>query len=382
MWPGKKLYLRDKWYADLNILILNWRDARHPRAGGADIRLQEVYAPLTKQGHEVVLYCCAFPGCEREENLDGIEVHRLGNDYTFSFLCMFKLRGWVRKHRSDVVVEDLNKLPFYSPLVYKGPLVIQMHHLWRSSIFRETNFPMAFFIWASEEMIRVVYRKCNFSVVSESTEKELLAMGVPEENIRVIHNGADLSSYQPVDEPKKPFMIWIGRIQKYKGPIDACQVLEALQDEFQSLELVIVGDGPFLPQVKKYIQEHGLQDKVRLTGFIPGEEKIALLQRAAVHLQSSYKEGWGLSVIEANACGCPVVANNTTGLCDSVIDGETGLLYDFCDIKDAASKVREILIDPQLAQTLSIEGLKRASEFSWARNSEEMIQCLEEVCSR
>ena len=163
----------------MRILILNWRDAKHPRAGGADYRLQHVYAPMVRMGHEVILYSCAFPGCEADDCIDGVEVHRLGNDYTFSFLCMLKLKGWVKKHKPDVVIEDLNKLPFYSPLVYKGPLVIQMHHLWRSSIFRETVFPMAFFIWASEEMIRFIYRKCRFSVVSESTKQELMAMRVP-----------------------------------------------------------------------------------------------------------------------------------------------------------------------------------------------------------
>ncbi len=157
----------------MRILILNWRDAKHPRAGGADFRLQHVYAPLTKQGHEVVLYSCAFPGCKPRADIDGIQVHRLGNDFTFSFLCMLKLRGWVKQYQSDVVVEDLNKLPFYSPLVYKGTLIIQMHHLWRGSIFKETLFPLALFIWLSEETIRWVYRKCSFSVVSESTRSEL-----------------------------------------------------------------------------------------------------------------------------------------------------------------------------------------------------------------
>ena len=365
----------------MKILILNWRDAKHPRAGGADFRLQQVYAPLVRQGHEVVLYSCAFPGCDPVDHIDGIEVHRLGNDLTFSFLCMFKLRGWVRKHAPDIVVEDLNKLPFYSPLVYNGPLVIQMHHLWRTSIFRETFFPMAFFIWASEEMIRFIYRKCRFSVVSDSTKQELLAMGVAADNIRVIHNGADLSRYKPVQAPKKRFMIWIGRIQKYKGPIDACRVLERLQEEFPDLELVIVGDGPFKPKLEHYITKHGLKDKVRLTGFVDGAEKISLLQQAAVHIQSSYKEGWGLSVIEANACGCPVVANDTTGLCDSVINGETGLLYRFCDIHDAAEKVRDILKDDVLCQHLIAGGLERAGTFSWEKNAREQMHYLKDVCA-
>ncbi|MDF7798960.1 glycosyltransferase family 4 protein [Pontiellaceae bacterium B1224] len=363
----------------MRILILNWRDARHPRAGGADFRLQHVYAPLTEQGHEVILYSCAFPGCEPSDNIDGIEVHRLGNDYTFSFLCMIKLRGWVKQHRPDVVVEDLNKLPFYSPIVYKGPLLIQMHHLWRNSIFRETNFPMAFFIWASEEMIRFVYHKCKFSVVSESTQTELNAMGVPKRNVRVIYNGADLTRYKPSGEPKELMMVWIGRIQKYKGPIDACQILERLLEEFPALTLVIVGDGPFRSEVEKYIAAKGLQDKVRLTGFISEEEKIDLLQRASVHLQSSYKEGWGLSVIEANCCGCPVVANNTAGLRDSCRDNENGLLYNYCDIEDGASKVRKILTDEALRERLVAKGCEWGNSFSWERNSREILDYLQEI---
>ena len=363
----------------MKILIINWRDAKHPRAGGADVRLQYVYAPLTQQGHQVILYSCAFPGCEQRDNIDGIEVHRIGNDATFSFICAFKLRSWVKEHQPDVVVEDFNKLPFYSPLAYKGPLVIQMHHLWRASIFREAAFPVAFLVWMSEEMIRWVYRRCRFSVVSESTQKELIAMGIPSERIEVIYNGADLSSYHPVEGEKKPYLLWVGRIQKYKGVLDACQVLKKLLPDFPELELIIVGDGPFKAKLQQSIESEGLAGKVRLTGFISEAEKIELFQHAAVHLQSSYKEGWGLSVIEANACGCPVVANNTTGLCDSVIDGESGLLYDYCDLDDAARKVKSVLQDKELRSHLIERGGARAAEFSWARNSTEMIDYLERV---
>ena len=364
----------------MRILILNWRDVKHPRAGGADMRLHHVYAPLTRQGHEVILYACAFPGCEKQEQIDGIEVHRLGNDFTFSFLCMMKLRGWVKKHKPDVVVEDLNKLPFYSPVVYKGPLVIQMHHLWRSSIFKETIFPMALFIWLSEESIRWIYRKCNFSVVSESTRDELVKMGISKSQIKIIYNGADLTAYLPsAKKERELFILWIGRLQKYKGPTDAVDVLEKLLADFPALKLVIVGSGPFKEKLATYIREKGLEDKVTLTGFISEEEKIDLLQRASVHLQSSYKEGWGLSVIEANACGCPVVANNTTGLRDSVVDGESGLLYCFRNNDHAAFQIRNILNSAPLQSQLIDGGIKRAKAFSWDRNSSEMLHYLQEI---
>jgi glycosyltransferase involved in cell wall biosynthesis len=116
-----------------------------------------------------------------------------------------------------------------------------------------------------------------------------------------------------------------------------------------------------------------------LTGFISEEEKIDLLQRAAVHLQSSYKEGWGLSVIEANACGCPVVANDTTGLRDSCRDNETGLLYRHCDLEDAAAKVRKILTDEPLRTRLVKQGHEWANTFSWERNTREILDYLQEI---
>ena len=71
----------------MKILISNWRDIKHPRAGGAEMRLHKIYAPLTEAGHEVILYSCAFKGCEREEIVDGIKIYRLGSDLTFAPLC-------------------------------------------------------------------------------------------------------------------------------------------------------------------------------------------------------------------------------------------------------------------------------------------------------
>ncbi len=355
---------------------------RHPRAGGAEVRLHEVYEPMAAAGHEVILYSCAYPGCVAEENVGGIQVHRLGNDATFAFLCLFNLRKWVRQHQPDLVVEDLNKLPFFSPLVYRGPLLIQMHHLWRKSIFREAAFPVAAVVWHSEQLIRRLYRKCFFSVVSDSTRDELVEMGISAELVRVIHNGADLSRYVPGAQEREPFLVWIGRIQRYKGPLDACQVLQKLLPEFPELKLVIIGEGPFRQKLEEYIAAHGLQERVRLTGFISEEEKIDLLQRAAVHLQSSYKEGWGLSVIEANACGCPVVANDTTGLRDSCRDEETGLLYRHCDLEDAAGKVRRILSDDGLRARLTQGGLEWASTFSWERNTQEILQYLKQIMQK
>ena len=363
----------------LKILILNWRDVHHPRAGGAEMRLHKIYAPLIGQGHQVILYSCAFRGCGKSENLDGIEVHRLGNDLTFAPLCTLNLRRWVKKHQPDIVVEELNKLPLYSPVVYKGPLMVQMAHLWRNSIFKEASFPVAFVVWFFEQTIGWFYKKCWFSVYSTCTQRDLKSLGAKDERNRLIYCGGDLSAYVRGTVKREPFLLWISRLQKYKGPTDAVEVLKKLLPNFPELKLVIVGEGPFRPQLEAFIAGQGLEGKVTLTGFISEEKKIDLLQRAAVHLQSSYKEGWGLSVIEANACGCPVVANDTTGLRDSCRDNETGLLYKHCNIDDGVAKVRQMLTDDVLRQRLVEQGLQWASGFSWERNSREILDYLQEI---
>ena len=100
---------------------------------------------------------------------------------------MINLSKWVKNYSIDVVVEDLNKLPFYTPLIYRGPLLIQMHHLWGKSIFKETVWPIALLVWIAEQSIGWFYRKCRFSVVSLSTKEELFDLGIPKSSIEVIY---------------------------------------------------------------------------------------------------------------------------------------------------------------------------------------------------
>jgi glycosyltransferase involved in cell wall biosynthesis len=238
---------------------------------------------------------------------------------------------------------------------------------------------VAFVVWFFEQTIGWFYKNCWFSCYSTCTQSDLKALGAKDERNCLIYCGADLSSYLPGTVEREPFILWISRLQKYKGPTDAVEVLEKLLPNFPELKLVIVGSGPFKEKLEEFIQSKGLQEKVTLTGFISEEEKIDLLQRAAVHLQSSYKEGWGLSVIEANACGCPVVANDTTGLRDSCRDNETGLLYKHCDIDDAASKIQKILTDKPLRDRLVKKGYEWANTFSWERNSQEILALLEKI---
>ncbi len=365
----------------MNILVINWRDIKHPRAGGAEVRLHHVYEPMVARGHRVVLITSQFSGCESNEVINGLEVHRVGSDRSFAAIVFFSLRSWVKKFNIDIVVEDFNKLPFLTPLISPVPVLIQMHHLWLASIFKETAFPAAFTVWLGEQLIRPFYRRKQFCVVSESTKSELATYGVPKDRIEIVYNGVDLEFYHPplARCEGKPYLFWLGRIQKYKGVLDCCESFRLIADEYPDLSLKIAGNGPYRAELEKWIDTHGLQDRIEMLGFISEEEKLSYLQDAFAVVQSSYKEGWGLTVIEANACGTMVVANNAPGLCDSVRDNETGLLYKFGSVDSMAEKFRSILDDGDLYRRLSGNCRSWAERFDWTTPSDQTELLLKTV---
>ncbi len=365
----------------MKILVLNWRDLNHPRAGGAEVRLHEIYRRLVKRGHEVHLISTHFRGAASEENNEGIQIHRQGSDRSFSFLCALNLKSWIKTYEADVVVEDLNKLPLWSPWGCKKPLLIQMHHLWLKSIFKETHLFAAFVVWLSEKMVGLFYKKQKFCVVSPSTQRELHQLGIPSSQIKVIYNGTDLDFYQSNDEKRKAHQVlWLGRMQKYKGPLDAVKAIE--RSSIAEVKLLMAGEGPFLDEVKAYVKNRKLSDRVEFLGFISKEEKLRLLQRSSLLLQTSYKEGWGLTVTEAGACACPVLAANSPGLVDSVKEGYNGFLYSVGNIDDLSQKMDYLLTNNQILNELSKGGVSWSHQFTWEKAADQTETLLKEIiCS-
>ncbi len=369
----------------MNILVINWRDIKHPRAGGAEVRLHHVYEPMVARGHNVTLITSCFDGCAKHENINGIEVHRFGSDLTFAPSVFFKLRKWVKQFNADIVVEDFNKLPFLTSLVSPVPVMVQMHHLWLGSIFNEESLPAATVVWLGEQFLRIFYRKQKFCVVSESTKSELHeTYGIPEPSIDIIYNGVDLEGYYPPEKTYEgePFLFWLGRVQKYKGILDCCEAFQKIAHKYPTLKVKVGGKGPFLPKLEQWISDNNLEDRIELLGFISEEEKLENLQNAKFVVQSSYKEGWGLTVIEANACGSAVVANNAPGLCDSVQDEKTGLLYDFGSVDSMVDKFEMMLDSDEIVSKLSGNTREWAEKFDWETPSVQTEELLKKVLGR
>jgi len=174
----------------------------------------------------------------------------------------------------------------------------------------------------------------------------------------------------------------VGRLRRYKGVDALLEAFARLRPEFPEATLSILGDGPHRPALQERAARLGLGDRVEFTGYLPAEEKVHRLRAAWVSALSSPKEGWGLTVIESNACGTPVIASRSPGLVDSVRDGETGLLVPHGDVAALVSALRRMWTDAPLRERLAGGGLRWAQRFSWDRAADEAWQVARAVVER
>ena len=370
----------------MNILVVNYRDRLHPAAGGAEKHLHRIFSLIAEAGHQVVLLTTAFAGCKEREVVDGIQVVRKGGDLLFQLTVAMNIRKLDRKFNFDLVVEDLNKLPLFTPFLVKKPVLVQMHHLWRGSIFHEASFPVAFVVWAFERMIPWFYRKQPFVVVSPSTKRELEEIGIAEDRISVIYNGSDddvatsVADAAPVEEESSvPYFLWLSRVHRYKGIWTALEAFEEFAENHPDVKLVVAGDGPLLKKIPAWLKERGLEEHVELLGFVSSEKKRKLLANAVALLQTSFKEGWGLTVVEAAKLGTTTIASDVPGLRDSVRNGETGLLFPVGDAHTCAMEMDRLYSDDDLRTRLSQAAKSYAGEFRWDSAAEQTLDLIQEA---
>ena len=226
--------------------------------------------------------------------------------------------------------------------------------------------------------------------VSECTKRDAVRFyGIPEEKITVIYEGVN-----PRFRPASPETIASVRARYnlpehfilYVGTIEPRKNLTALLEAFHhllathDLRLVIVGkkgwlyEGFFLR-----LRELGLEDRVIFTGYVPDEDLPAIYSAAELFVFPSLYEGFGLPVLEAMACGVPVICSNTSSLPE--VAGDAALLVDPTDVRALAGAMEQALTDEALRVTLRARGIERAQRFTWARAAQETMQVYENVAT-
>jgi len=344
------------------ILVFNWWDIKNPKAGGAEVHLNEIFSRLSKDGFEVTLLCSNFSRAKKEENINGIKVIRKG---PFWLINIISILYYLKNHRKfDMVIDYTNKIPYLTPLYVRRKKSLAIaHHVFGKIWEKELGFWGKFFEFL-EKMVYKLYRKKNFITVSKSTRDELMEIGVRPEKIKIIYSGLSC----PVKSGPKsenPLIIYLGRLKKYKRIDWILEAAPKIIDSFPEARFVIIGTGDDEQRLKTLAQKLRLNSFFTFTGFIPENPKLTYLRKAWLHIQPSIKEGWGFTVIEAAACGTPTIATDAPGLRETVVNNKTGWLFKENSQHNLEKIIIEALSDYKKRNVLGENAKVYARKFSW-----------------
>jgi len=354
----------------MNILWLTWKDYTHPLAGGAEVVLRELSKRLVADGHKVTYLTARYPGAAARENLDGIEVIRIGSNRYLHSLQAFlyyirRLRG-----KYDVIVEVVNTAPYFG-VFFKGraKAFLFYHQLAREVWFHETKPPLAQLGYHALEPLAtraLAHSHAPLVTISHSTLQDLGNYGFKPDEAHIITQGIELEPLPTLRDVQKfaaPTMLSLGAMRAMKRTLDQVKAFEFAKAQLPELKMILAGDtsGEYGQQVLDYIAASPHATDVTVEGRVSRERKIELMRRAHVMCVTSVKEGWGLIVTEAASQGTPAVVYNVDGLRDSVRDQQTGLV-----VAPYALALAEGIV--KLCRDQALYKKVRESAWQWSKN--------------
>jgi glycosyltransferase involved in cell wall biosynthesis len=263
------------------------------------------------------------------------------------------------------------------------------HHTWRNRLFLRLALPR--FVAAADAVI----------VVSEQTRRDLMDYyGTPAEKIHLIYQGIDPTFAPPAveeiarvgrhyspgtassgQERVRPYLLMVGTLEPRKNHATALRVLARLKALGHPHRLLIVGgEGWLFAPVRRLVEELGLTGDVTFAGYVPNADLPALYAGAACVLQPSLYEGFGFPVLEAMACGAPVVCSNASSLPE--VAGDAALLAPPADVEAWVAAIEQIITSPTLRESLCQRGVRHARQFCWEQCAATTATLYQEVVQK
>jgi glycosyltransferase involved in cell wall biosynthesis len=313
----------------LDVIILSWRDLRHPEAGGSEVYIHEIARRWVAAGHRVTIVTSRPPATARREVCDGVLHRRAGGRLT---VYLHGLTHVVTRGSSaDVVVDVINGLPFATPLVRRRNVVALVHHVhqaqWRI-IYPGFKGRLGWFL--ESRVTPTLYQSAQWVTVSQTSRRDLERLGVDHDAIQVVPNGLAHRRNRGRPHADRPHrVVVLARLVPHKQLEHVLQAAVRLRAEVMDFGVDVVGSGWWESELRELARTLGVQDVVVFHGRVDEDRRDDLLAQARVMVLPSVKEGWGLAVSEAAAQGTPTVGYRASGgLTESVIDGVTGWLVD------------------------------------------------------
>ncbi len=331
--------------------------------GGAEVLLFETLRKMNRERFSnFVAYLTDKGSLEHSLTSVGFEVFDLSWNGKVSPFLLFKLAGLLSRIKPDIVHTHSVQSDFVGHLVcvlrkFKNRVTTQHRafHPKQKTLF----YRLARTLTHRSAKVIAVSSYCRQYLVNE--------LGYQFDNIRVVHNGIDLSKFVPKNYyGKKDKFVKIGtlgRLHTSKGLPTLIKAISRIAAEID-VRCTIPGSGELERDLKKMVGDYNLNDKVKFLGPLNEEEKIRYLLDLDIFVQPSYWEAFGIAILEAMAVGLPVIASDLDGIPELVIDRKSGLLVRPKDEKKLAQALIVLSKDPQLRRELGVNARKHATQFS------------------
>ena len=303
--------------------------------------------------------------------LDNIKVHQSPANITTEFglkghfqrlmWLQFKLPNFYRQLKSKLLFSPIPEVPLFSECRY----IFTVHDL--IPLRFPQNFSQAQKIYSRYYLPTVIKKSQHIICDSLSTANDIKNfINIPDSKITAIPLAIDKKNFNFLDLPKQNYFLYYGRHNPYKNLNRLIAAFAALPNRGE-YELWLAGpiDSRYTPALQTQVAELGISDQVKFLNYVSYRELPKIINGAIALVFPSLWEGFGLPVLEAMACGTPVITSNLSSLPE--VAGEAAILinpYNTAEITDA---MRIIAEDREVRSHLSIQGINRANQFSWEK---------------
>jgi len=365
----------------MKILILSWRDIKSPFSGGAEVFTFENAKRWVKAGHEVTWFASAVKDAPAQETIEGVHIIRRGAEITVqlrAFLCYRKLF----KGKFDLILDQINTIPFFTPLYVKEKKIAIIFQLAREVWFYEAIFPISLIGYILEFIYLKLYKKIAVITISESTKQDLLGLGFTNK-ISVVPVGILQKLYVDtvVKDKNELSLVYLGRLRRSKRVDHIIKAVYLLKKELPGIKLKIIGSAgkpDYIKKLHKMVKKYGLTDNVCFYGYVNDQEKQQLLARAHVLVITSIREGWGLVVSEANSLSTIAIGYNVAGIRDSIADGFTGLLTKRNTALSLAQALLDFYRQRDKYAPLYKNALENSKKLTWDFSARSTLEAIDE----
>jgi glycosyltransferase involved in cell wall biosynthesis len=354
--------------------LVAWRDLADPEAGGSELHAHRIASLWASAGLDVTMRTSRALGHPELETRERYDVVRRSGRY--AVFPASAVSGWRNIGPSDGLVEIWNGMPFFSPLWARGPRIVFLHHvhaeMW-DMVLPPNLAKLGRFV--EQRLAPPLYRNTRIVTLSESSRSEIVSMlRMDPRRVSVVAPGVEARFGPGGVRSETPLVVAVGRLVPVKRFGALMDALAKVKVDHPELRAVIVGEGYERERLEARRNELGAESWIEMPGKLTDGQLVEIYRSAWVLASASQREGWGMTITEAGACGTPAVATRIAGHADAIDDGRTGILVE--DPATMAGAVSRLVSGAALRRRLSDGAVAKSSGYTWEQTAAGTLKAL------